>query len=337
VKILNSIIAVDSHTMGEPTRVVIGGIPNIPGKNIIEKKHYLENNMDDIRKALILEPRGHNNMFGAIIVPPSIPEADLGIIFMESGGYLNMCGHGTIGVATVALEIGLLKKNEPITKMIFETPAGLIEVFAKIENGNIINVTFRNVTSFLFKEGIKLNIPNYNKKIVLDIAFGGNFFALVNIKQLNIDISKDNIDKLTQIGMAILKTINQEIKLSHPEKPEINTIDLVEFYDDSKFLYNATIRNIVIFGEGSIDRSPCGTGTCAKMAELYSKGKIGINQNFVSESVLGTSFVGEIVETKKVGNLDAIIPQVTGKAFITGMNNYIITEEDPFKYGFSLK
>ncbi|MEM3264696.1 MAG: proline racemase family protein [Thermoplasmata archaeon] len=336
MNILNSIICVDSHTMGEPTRVIIGGIPNIIGKNMLEKKHYCENNMDDIRKALMLEPRGHDNMFGAIIVPPTLPEADLGVIFLESGGYLNMCGHGTMGVATVALEMGLLKKTEPETKMVFETPAGLVNVSAKIENGNIVSITFQNVPAFLFKEAITLDLDNY-KDVLLDIAFGGNFFAIVDTKQLGIDIVKGNITKFTEIGMEILDIVNKKIKVSHPEKPYINTIDLVEFSHSLNTSTQFITKNIVIFGNNSVDRSPCGTGTCAKMASLYHKGKLNKGENFVNEGILGNSFTGRIVGTTKVGTFDAIIPEITGKAFITGINNYIITAEDPFKYGFSLR
>ncbi|MGB9838973.1 proline racemase [Thermovenabulum sp.] len=328
------IYAVDSHTMGEPTRVVIGGIPAIPGKTMAEKKEYLEKNMDHIRRALMHEPRGHRDMFGSIITSPVNPEADFGIIFMDGGGYLNMCGHGSIGAVTVAIETGMVKPVEPVTYVKLDTPAGLVEARAEVENNVVKSVTVRNVPAFLYKSDVEIDVAGIGK-IKADISFGGSFFAIVDAKQLNIKVKPENVDEIIKIGMAIKKAANEQIRVQHPEKEHIKTIDLVEIYDETDNP-NAHLRNVVIFGDGQADRSPCGTGTSAKMATLFAKGKLSLNQPFYYESIIGTIFKGELVAETTVGPYKAVIPEITGNAFITGFNQMVIDPEDPVKYGFLL-
>jgi proline racemase len=335
MNISRSIIAVDSHTMGEPTRVVTGGIPNIPGNSMPEKKDFLEKNMDHLRRAIMLEPRGHDDMFGSIITAPTVPEADLGIIFMDSGGYLNMCGHGTIGAATVAVETGLVKVSEPETEVVLEAPAGIVRAMVRVEGGRAKSVTFRNVPAFLFEKDVEIEIKPYGK-VKIDIAFGGSFFAIVKAEDLDVTVCKDEIYKLVDIGIKIREQANRAVKVLHPERTHINTVDLVEISDTPSHP-DAHAKNIVIFGEKSVDRSPCGTGTCAKMADLYFKEELDIGSDFVHESILGTLFTGRLVEKAKVGDFDAVIPQITGRAFITGVNHFMIDDEDPLKYGFSLR
>jgi len=330
-----SIHAIDSHTMGEATRVVIGGIPNIPGKTMPEKKAYLENNMDYIRTAIMHEPRGHNDMFGSIITQPISDEADLGIIFMDGGGYLNMCGHGTIGATTVAVETGMVPMVEPVTELTLEAPAGLIRARAHIENKKVKEVSFVNVPSFLYKQDVKIQVPELGE-IVLDISFGGSFFAILDAKQLGLKITPENASKLKEIGLKIRDIVNKEVEIKHPTLKHIKTVDLVEIYDEPTNP-SATLKNVVIFGQGQVDRSPCGTGTSAKMATLFAKGKLKEGEPFVYESILGTLFKGRIVGTTKVGEFDAVIPEITGSAYITGFNNFVIDDDDPVKYGFVLK
>lgn len=330
-----SIHAIDSHTMGEATRVVIGGIPNIPGKTMPEKKAYLENNMDYIRTAIMHEPRGHNDMFGSIITQPISDEADLGIIFMDGGGYLNMCGHGTIGATTVAVETGMVPMVEPVTELTLEAPAGLIRARAHIENKKVKEVSFVNVPSFLYKQDVKIQVPELGE-IVLDISFGGSFFAILDAKQLGLKITPENASKLKEIGLKIRDIVNKEVEIKHPTLKHIKTVDLVEIYDEP-INPSATLKNVVIFGQGQVDRSPCGTGTSAKMATLFAKGKLKEGEPFVYESILGTLFKGRIVGTTKVGEFDAVIPEITGSAYITGFNNFVIDDDDPVKYGFVLK
>lgn len=334
MKFSRSIHAVDSHTMGEPTRVVVGGVPQIPGKTMPEKKKYLEDHLDYLRTAIMLEPRGHNDMFGSIVTTACNPEADFGIIFMDGGGYLNMCGHGSIGAATVAVETGIVPMKEPVTEVNMEAPAGLIRAKVQVKNEKVQEVSIVNVPAFLYKADQQIDLPGYGK-ITFDISFGGSFFAIVPAKQLNIKLLPENADKLKVLGIQIRDIINKEIKIQHPVLEHIKTVDLVEFFDETDNP-KANLRNVVVFGQGQVDRSPCGTGTSAKLATLYAKGKLKQGEKFVYESIASTLFTGEIVGITKVGEYDAVIPQITGSAYITGFCQYVIDEDDPVKHGFRL-
>ena len=335
MKFIKSIHAVDSHTMGEPTRIVVGGIPKIPGKTMAEKKEYLQKEMDNVRTAIMLEPRGHNDMFGSILTSPVNEEADFGIIFMDGGGYLNMCGHGSIGAVTVSIETGMVEAVEPVTYVKMDTPAGLISAEAKVKNGKVKEVSIVNVPAFLYKENISVEVPEIGE-VKFDISFGGSFFAIVNAKQLGLKIEPKNTNKLTEIALQLRDIINENIEIQHPTLSHIKTVDLIEIYDEPTHP-EANYKNVVIFGQGQVDRSPCGTGTSAKLATLYSKGELKEGEVFVYESILGTLFKGKIVGTGKVGDFTTITPEITGAAFITGFNHFVIDEEDPVKYGFLLK
>jgi len=328
------ISAVDSHTMGEATRVVIGGIPSIPGKSMADKKIYLEREMDYLRKTLMLEPRGHRDMFGSILTQPVDTNAHLGIIFMDPGGYLNMCGHGSIGAVTVAIEMGLVPVEEPVTEVVLDTPAGLVKAKAKVSRNKAKDVTIQNVPSFVYKHDHKVLLPDIGD-VTVDIAFGGSFFGIVSAENLGIQVDKNNISKLISYGMELRDVLNKSINLVHPQKSHINTIDLIEIYD-SPTHPEADAKNCVILGNKQFDRSPCGTGTSAKMAVLYSEGKLKKNQEFIYESIIGTLFTGRVVEETKAGNFDAIIPEITGSAYITGIQQFVIDPDDPLKYGFSI-
>ncbi|WMJ78174.1 MULTISPECIES: proline racemase [unclassified Sedimentibacter] len=335
MKFSRSIVAIDSHTMGEPTRVIVGGVPSIKGATMPEKKKYLEDHMDYIRTSIMHEPRGHNDMFGSIITQPTSDKADIGIIFMDGGGYLNMCGHGSIGAATVVVENGMVPMVEPVTEINLEAPAGIVKAKVFVECGKVKEVSITNVPAFLYKRDVKINVPEIGE-IILDISFGGSFFAILNAKQLGLEIIPANADKLKNIGMVIRDVVNKEIKVQHPTLPHINTVDLVEIYDEPTNP-EATYKNVVVFGDGQVDRSPCGTGTSAKMATLYAKGKLKLGEPFVYESIIGTLFRGRVLETTKVGDLDAIVPEITGSAYITGYSNYVIDDSDPVRHGFMLQ
>lgn len=331
---IRSIHAIDSHTMGEPTRIVTGGIPKIPGDTMVAKKEYLENNMDHLRTAIMLEPRGHADMFGSIITEPCMKEADFGIIFMDGGGYLNMCGHGSIGAMTIAVETGMVEAVEPITHIKMEAPAGLIKGEVMVQDGRAKEVSIVNVPAFLYKSDVEIDVPDLGK-IKVDISFGGSFFVLVSSDQLGIDVDPKNINKLRDFGLQIREIVNNTIPMQHPTLSHIKTADLVEIYGKATHP-DAHYKNVVVFGNGNIDRSPCGTGTSAKMATLYSKGHLKVGEQFVYESILGTLFKGKILDTLKVGEFVAITPQITGSAYITGFNHFVIDEDDPVKYGFTL-
>lgn len=335
MKFIKSIHAVDSHTMGEPTRIIVGGVPKIPGKTMAEKKEYLQKEMDNVRTAIMLEPRGHNDMFGSILTSPVNEEADFGIIFMDGGGYLNMCGHGSIGAVTVSIETGMVETVEPITHVKMDTPAGLVSAEAKVKNGKVKEVSIVNVPAFLYKENVSVEVPEIGE-VKFDISFGGSFFAIVNAKQLGLKIEPKNTNKLTEIALQLRDIINENIEIQHPTLSHIKTVDLIEIYDEPTHP-EANYKNVVIFGQGQVDRSPCGTGTSAKLATLYSKGELKEGEVFVYESILGTLFKGRIVGTGKVGDFTTITPEITGAAFITGFNHFVIDEDDPVKYGFLLK
>lgn len=317
--------------MGEPTRIIYEGFPELIGNTMMERKEYLEKNYDHYRKALMLEPRGHRDMFGALLTTPVHKEADLGVIFMDSGGYLNMCGHGSIGCATVAVEAGFIPVKEPYTDVVLDAPAGLIRARVKIKNGKAEEVSILNVPSFLYRENINLELEEYGR-ITFDISFGGSFFALVDSEEIGIPICQENLEALTDFGMKLREKINQSIEVRHPYL-NINSVDLVEIYGPPTNL-EADSKNVVIFGDAQTDRSPCGTGTSAKIAALYTKGKLSLGQEFVYESITGSLFRGMATEETTVDGKTAIIPRVTGSAYITGFNQWMLDEEDPLRYGF---
>lgn len=323
---------IDTHTVGEFTRIIMSGFPDLIGNSIMERKQYLAQNFDKYRQALMFEPRGHHDMFGALVTEPVSPEADFGVIFMDTGEYLNMCGHGTIGTATALIEAGLVPAVEPYTEVVLEAPAGLIRVKAEVKNGKVLNVTLTNVPSFLYKENLTTIIDG--KEVTYDIAFGGSFFALVDIEQLGWTVNRESIPKLTDFGMRLVHQVNKEVEISHPEL-DITTVDLAELYCHTETV-GCDYRNVVIFGDNMADRSPCGTGTSAKLAALYAHGQIKIGQPFVYESFIGSQFKGVIKEEVKVGSFNAVIPQITGSAYVTGEATYVIDPDDPLKYGFKV-
>lgn len=335
MKFSRYLMAVDSHTMGEPTRVVIGGIPNIPGKTMAEKKACMEHNYDHLRTALMNEPRGHLNMFGSVITAAVRDDSDFGIIFMDGGGYLNMCGHGSIGAVTVAIETGMIEPVEPITAVAFDSPAGTIKARADVRKGKVEAVSIINVPSFLYEKDALIDLPGLGQ-VTFDIAFGGSFFAILPAAQIGLRVEMKNVTGLIKAGMKIRKAINEKYKLSHPELDHIKTVDLVEFYEGPTN-EKADYKNVVIFGDGQADRSPCGTGTSAKMAVLHARGELALNKDFVYESIVGTMFTGRLLEEGiKVGSFEAVIAEITGSAYITSFNQFVIDRRDPLKFGFVL-
>lgn len=337
MKLKKMISAIDTHTAGEAARLIIGGIPKFPGKTMPEKMEYLAKEQDSLRTALMLEPRGHNDMFGAFITEPVHEEADYGIIFMDAGGYLNMCGHNTIAAMTTAVEAGWVEVEEGQREVnvVQDTPAGVIHGTVHLDEDYYAeSVSFENVESFLYKEGVKVNVPDVGE-LTVDISFGGSFFVLLPAEQVGLKIQPENASKFNDLGMKIRDAVNEQIEIQHPTLEHIKTADLVEFYGPATSP-DATYQNVVVFGEGQVDRSPCGTGTSAKLATLYHKGEMKVGDTFVYESILGTKFKGEIVAEKDLGDYKAIIPKVTGSAYITGFNTFLIDPKDPLKDGFVL-
>ncbi len=323
---------VDTHTAGEPTRVVVAGVPFLQG-TMAEKRRQLQKEYDFIRTTLMHEPRGHGDMFGAIIMEPAHPKADIGVVFMDTGGYLAMCGHGSIGAVVAALTTGLVSLEEPATEVLMDTPAGLVRARAQVEDGHPSQVAVENVPAFLYRSGVKVKTPS--GPVSVDISFGGNFFALVPAKSLGLEVKLAHLPELIERGMAIRAAIDEQVDVIHPTQPHINTVDLVEIYEDLEG-EEADCRNAVVFGEAQVDRSPCGTGTSAKMAALYAKGLLGLQQPFVNESIIGTQFTGRLVHEEQMEDRTVVVPEITGSAYVTGFQQFVVDPNDPLRFGFLL-
>jgi len=326
------ISAIDSHTAGEPTRIVVSGLPPILGSTIPEKWAYVRKNMDHFRRALMHEPRGHRDMFGAILTTPCRPEADYGLMFMDSGGFLTMCGHGTIGAVTVLVEMGMVEVKEPETVVVFDTPAGLVEAHAVVEGGRARSAWIENVPGFLFKADVPVEVKGLGK-IKVDISFGGNFFALTTAEQVGVPVETGRARELVDVGLRVRDAVNEQVKVQHPLEKHINKVELTEITGRAVHP-EAHARNIVVFGDGSFDRSPCGTGTCARMAAMYAKGELKIGEPFAHESVIGSIFHCELVREVDVAGFKGVVPRVSSSAYITGIQQFVIDPDDPMKYGF---
>lgn len=332
------ITTVDSHTEGQSTRMITGGFPHIPGKTMAEKRDFVKKNLDHLRTAILHEPRGVMSSFGCIMTPPVSDGAAFGIIWMEAGEgvevrYIDGCVHGTIGVAATAVEIGIVEPKEPVTEIAIDTPAGLVHARVAVEDGRAKRVTVQNVPSFLYKTEM-IRVTELGE-LQVDIAFGGNNYAIVEAKDLGIGTTTADIRSARDLVARVLASINEQVKIQHPEKPHIKRV-LALLINDKPTHPEATVKNVYVDEVGNIDRSPCGTGTSAGMAARYAKGGLGIGETFVTESVLGSIFYGKLVKEVNIAGVKAVVPEITGRAFITGIHQFMIDEDDPFKYGFLL-
>jgi proline racemase len=329
------ITAVDSHTEGMPTRVVTSGFGPVPGKTMFEKKRYVEENLDHWRTFLMFEPRGHGSMSGSILLPPTDPEADLGVVFIEVSGCLPMCGHGTIGTCTVALETGLIKKVEPLTHLTLDTPAGRVLAEATVENGRVKKVKIKNVPAFLYRKDAQVEVPGLGR-LTLDLAYGGNFYGILPAESVGLTLEKKNAQALIEAGMKIMEAVGQQIPIQHPLNPGINEIKHTMFTGPAD-VEGATAKNTVVIYPGTLDRSPCGTGTSARMAQLFGRGQLNLHENFVHESIIGSLFTGQLVEqTQLTPEISAVVPTIEGRAWIMGLQQFVLDPEDPFPAGFLL-
>ena len=336
MKFRKLITAVDSHTEGMGTRVVIGGFPNIPGKTMVERIDFMRQNLDYVRTALMNEPRGTVRPTGCILTPPVTDEAAFGIIWIGMGKepiYSTMCVHGTIGVATVAVEMGIVEPKEGVTEITIDTPAGLVHAKVNVENGRAKSVTIRNVPSFFYKTA-RFKVPGPGE-LEADVAFGGNNYAIIEAKDLGIRTSVADIKGALDLVAQVIISFNEQVEVQHPEKDYIKGIRMI-LISDKPASSKATVKNICVTKNGAIDRSPCGTGTSARMATQYAKGELGLGESFVTESIIGTLFCGKLIEEVNVSGIRGVVPEVTGRAFVTGIHQFVIDEDDPLKYGFIL-
>ncbi|NGN63655.1 proline racemase family protein [Streptomyces sp. A7024] len=328
--------AVDSHTEGMPTRVITGGIGTVPGATMAERRTYFAEHLDHIRQFLVNEPRGHPAMSGAILQPPTRADADYGVLFIEVSGLLPMCGHGTIGVATVLVETGMVEVREPVTEVRLDTPAGLVTAEVAVADGRARTVTIRNVPSFALELDAKVDVPGIGT-VTYDMAYGGNFYAILPIADLGIPFDRtDKAAKERMIGegLAIMAAINEQRRPVHPADPGIAGCKHVQL--TAPGTDGSDARNAMVIHPGWFDRSPCGTGTSARLAQLHARGELALDTDFVHESLLGTRFTGRLVAETTVGGVPAQVPTVTGSAWITGMGQYLLDPADPFPSGFTL-
>ena len=326
--------AVDSHTEGMPTRVVTGGLGPVPGATMQERRLYFAAHLDDLRLMLMREPRGHSAMSGAFLQPPTRPDADWGVLFVEVSGLLPMCGHGTIGVATVLVETGMVEVTEPQTRIRLDTPAGLVEATVTVSDGRAERVTLRNVPAFTAALDATVDVDALGAEVTYDMAYGGNFYALVPAASIGLDPVPANSDELIARGLEIAAAINASAEPVHPVDPAIRGCKHVVFHAPGR--NGASARAATAIHPGWLDRSPCGTGTSARMAALHARGELALGEEFVNESVIGSRFTGRLVEEVTLGTTPAVVPEVTGRAWITGMGQYLLDPTDPFPTGFDL-
>jgi proline racemase len=329
-----AITAVDSHTMGEPARVVVGAPIGIRGKTVREKRDFVREHLDYLRTAVINEPRGHSGMFAVIVTEACHPEADVGLIFMDNQGYVNMCVHATVASAVVLLETGRVRSTRPVTTMRFETPSGLVTVAAEVSDDKVDRVHLTNVPSVMLLADAEVQVRGNELRV--DVSYGGNTFAIVSADQLGVPVRQTHVDELVGWGMDIRDAVNEQLEVQHPENESLRGVNQVLIYGQPT-VPGAHAKNVIISGYGKVDRSPCGTGTCARLAVLHAKDQWKENDVFVNEGIIGTTFECRIEKAIDVGGLPGIVPRISGNAHITGFNTLLLDPRDPLVNGFMLK
>jgi proline racemase len=338
------ITAVEAHAEGEPGRVITGGIGDVPGATMLEKMRYLAAHRDEIRKLMLREPRGYPGLCCNVLLPPTHPEADAGFVIMEQMEYAPMSGSNTICVATVLLETGILPMTEPVTEFTLEAPAGLVRVRADCEHGKVKRVTFRNVPAFAIHLDVAVEVPTLGS-VVVDVAWGGMLYVLFDGAQVGLRVTPDEGADCVRIGELVKAATREQYPVVHPDQPAF-TGPTIALIGGEPTRADAHAKNTVVISTGTfdwerpatwtgvLDRSACGTGTCARMAVLHAKGKLGLNQDFVHESIIGTTFTGRLIEETTVGSYRAVVPTISGQAWIYGISQYLLDPTDPFPEGF---
>lgn len=328
------ILTVDSHTAGEPTRLVVGGLPPIPGTTMNDKRLYLANEMDYVRGLLTQEPRGHRDMFGAVLTEPVSPEAAFGLVYMDARRYPYLCGHATIGAVTTLIEAGVIETDEPETVVIVDSPSDTLTMRARVREGQVESVAFQAEAAFAYELDQPLEVPGLGTLTVDTVCVGG-FFVMVSADQIDIPLVPERAGELARLGMRIIDLANEQLDVRHPAHPYVDTVDVAEFYAPTESA-GADGKSAVVFGESHVDRSPCGTGTSAKLTLLHRRGELDVGDTYVNEGLLGTTFESRIVAEETVGELPAVVPQVRGTAHITGVHQFLLDVDDPFPNGFLL-
>lgn len=329
------ISCLDANTGGEPLRIITGGLPELKGSSVLERRRYMNDHYDHLRTALMWEPRGHADQYGTVLMPPCSPENDFSVLFLHNEGYSTMCGHAIIALTKVMLETGAMDMHYPETVLKIEVPSGVITSYAECEQGQVKNVRFHNVPSFVSLLDRKVGVPGLGE-IHFDLAFGGAFYAYVDAEECSVKMIPEGYRNLIETGMAIKHAVMDQFEIKHP------------FEDDLSFLYGTIFmgpghtpgvhsRNVCIFAEGEVDRSPTGSGVAGRMALHHAKGQIKQGEKMVIESILGSTFIGSVVSETVFGPHQAVIPQIEGNAWINGISEFVIDPDDPLKYGFILR
>jgi proline racemase len=330
-----TITTLDAHAAGEPLRIITSGLPDLPGATILERRRYMREHLDHVRRALMWEPRGHYDMYGCVLTPPVTPTADLGVLFLHNQGYSTMCGHGVIALVTALLETGALPARGPETPVNLDTPAGLVRAVAHLDaNGHVERVSFLNVASFLYARDLALDVPGYGR-VITDVAFGGAFYAILPAERLGLQVVPEQVRQLVTAGEAIKRAVNAVLPIKHP------------FEEDLGFLYGTILtgapenpahhsRNICVFANAEVDRSPTGTGVSARLALHHAKGELAVDVPIAIESILGRGsvFGGRVVATAQIGGYAAVVPEVGGTAALTGRHEFVLDPRDALGQGF---
>ena len=322
---------IDAHAAGEPLRLIVDGFPTPRGRTMLEKREWVRRHADHLRRALMLEPRGHADMYGAILTEPVSPGAHAGILFMHNEGFSTMCGHGVIAVTTIALERALLVPGGDGVTIVYDSPAGIVRARAKIRAERVESVAFQNVASFVLHGGLTVALAS--RTVRVDVAFGGAFYAIVDSEAVGLPIDVAHLADLRRVGMEIKRAIETSQAVTHPLESGLKGVYGTIFTGPPNDP-SAHLRNVTIFADAEVDRSPCGTGTAAVMAVLDAMGLLGDDARFVHESLIGTTFTGRIAGRTKVGEHEAIIPEIEGSAWITGEHTFVVVDEDPLRNGF---
>lgn len=330
----NTFFTIDTHTAGHPERIITGGLPPIPGKTMTEKRDYIKQNMDYVRKVLTHEPRGHSAMHCAYITEPVNPEADIGVIFIGAIHYGDMCGHGTIATVTGLVETGIIKHREGNNVVKLDIPGvGLVTTVAEVKDDKVTSVTFRNTPSFLYQQDATVNVPSVGP-VTGDVGYGGNWYFYVRAEELGVRVRLEEIVSLLMKGSQVKEAVDKQIELNHPTLTGVTNQLLGVIINDSSDKPGVDERNVLIVGPRHFDRSPCGTGTSGKIAIWYTKGKLKMGQPFVNEGIIGAHFIGRVVEEIQLGSYVGVVPEVTGSAYITGFHQFVVNPDDPLREGF---
>ena len=323
---------VELHTCGETFRLVTQGLPKIPGKTIVERIAWLEQNADHYRSAVLLEPRGHKDLYGGYLTEPVSSEADFGVIFLNNTGYSPHCGHGVIALATAAVELGWIERKVPETKVGIDAPCGFIEAYVQWDGERVGSVRFINVPSFIFRRDVTVSTPSFGE-VTGDVAYGGATYFYVDGRKFGVEIREADAERVMKLGYEIKAAVNAKMSFVHPEIPEFDNVYGVMVYGDPRH-EGSTQANCCVYADRAVDRSPTGSGTAGRVAQLYLRGQMAASDTLVNESIIGTIFKGRVLSETKVGEFDAVVPEVEGRAHICGFANWVIDEADPLKFGF---